>query len=215
MRTYILLLIFGLFVGESVNSQESNIKDIELSGVVIDYNKKPIKGAKIFIDSLKTKVKTNKDGFYKITVSLNNKLVTVFSPDHGIIDIDYSGQKIINFVFPESIAPLTKRQFYELGYGMSPYTNNEPDYSSYSDIFQLLKSKFPNLQVIGESVRMRNSGISIKEGLPAPIFIVNGSQVSNITSISPSDIKSIKVEKSNTSLYGTRGSGGVIKIKLK
>ncbi|NNC69453.1 MAG: TonB-dependent receptor plug domain-containing protein [Flavobacteriaceae bacterium] len=211
---FLLILVFIFYI-TGVDSQSEAVKKVELTGVVTDYDNKPIKGARIFVDSLKTKVKTNKKGIYKIKVSQKNRVITVFSVDHGVIDIDYTGQNKINFIFPENTRSFSKKEFSDLGYGTSSYDQNEVDYSSYTDIFQLLKTKFPNLQVVGETIRIRGTGTTINGGQTPPLFIVNGSQVSNIASISPSDIKSIKIERANTSLYGSQGAGGIIKIKLK
>lgn len=213
-RIISLAVILIISITITSTAQEKVLKKVELTGVITDYDKKPIKGVRIFVDSLKTKAKTDKKGFYKILLSSENKLITAFSANHGLIDIEYTGQDKINFIFPKNNPILTKKQFIDLGYGASKDGNN-PDYSSYSDIFQLLKSKFQNIVVSDGTVRIIGTGMSLSRGTYPPIFIVNGSQVTNISAISPSDIKYISVEKGNTSLYGSRGAGGVIKIKLK
>lgn len=213
-RIISLAVILIISITMTSTAQEEVLKKAELTGIITDYGNKPIKGVRIFVDSLKTKVKTDKKGFYKILLSSENKLITAFSADHGLIDIDYTGQNKINFIFPKNSPILTKKQFRDLGYGASKDGFN-PDYSSYSDIFQLLKSKFQNIVVSNGTVRIAGTGMSLSSGTYPPIFIVNGTQVTNIAGISPSDIKNISVEKANTSLYGSRGAGGVIKIKLK
>ena len=49
-----------------------------------------------------------------------------------------------------------------------------------------------------------------------PLFVVDGSVVSSIDYILPVDVKNISVLKGHeTSIYGTRGSNGVILIKTK
>ena len=213
-RILYISIFFILLIATNTPAQETASKKAKLSGFVTDYDNKPIKGARIFIDSLKTKVKTDKKGFYELMIPKETKLVTVFSSKHGVIDIEYTGQNKINFIFPKELAVISKKEFSELGYGSASY-DNSPDYSSYTDIFQLLRSKFQNVEVIGENIWIKGSGMSVNGGRLPPIFIVNGSQVSNITAIAPSDIKSISVDRGNTSLYGSRGAGGVIKIKLK
>lgn len=215
MNRQIICVLIALLSTFSITSVQSQTKKKELSGIVTTYKNKPIKGARIFVDSLKTKAKTNKYGMYKIMVSPKNKTISVYSANHGVIDIEYTGQDKINFIFPEETTVISKKEFSKMGYGSARYESDEVDYSSYTDIFQLLKSKFPTLQVIGETVRLRNTGTNISGGPQQPLFLVNGSQVSSIAAISPSDIKSIQVLKGNTSLYGSQGAGGIIKIKLK
>lgn len=189
-----------------------------MSGTIKDYEDKPIKKVRIFIDSLKTKVKSDKNGAYKILVSNENKLITAFSEKHGVIDIDYNGEKKINFIFPKDEVTITKKELWKMGYGISNYSSPLIDYSSYTDIFQLLRTRFQNVKVIGEDIRIKGAGSSLSNGGDfgiTPIFTVNGSQVFSISRINPADIKSISVNRATSSLYGSRGAGGIIKIVLK
>jgi len=217
------LLIVFLFAFASIgtmNAQEKVSKKITVTGMVTDYGNKPIKGAFIFVDSLKTKIKTNKKGYYKIKLDPKAKLLTVFSINHGIIDIDYNKQEKVNFIFPENSEIVTQEELTDIGYDFSyngRYKGEDASYDNYRDIFELLRSRFTNVQVRGETIRILGTGatISSNDGSIPPIFIVNGSQVSSIASIAPIDIKSIVVERTTTSLYGSRGAGGIIKIVLK
>ena len=209
-----IIIIFSC-VTINLSAQNSTSQTVELSGVIKDYNNTPLKGVQIFIDSINSKTKTDKKGFYKLNIKPNTKLVSAFSSKHGLIDIEYERQNKINFIFPEDSELLTKKQLKNLGY--TSQNKIEEDYSSYTDIFQLLQTKFQTqVRISNGNIRIVGAGTSLAQGgtFP-PIFIVNGTQVSNISSVSPADIKSISVERANTSLYGSRGAGGVIKIKLK
>jgi hypothetical protein len=214
MKKIIFFIIILSF--QAVSFGQKKLKKIELSGFVTDYKTKPIKNAYILIDSIKTKIKTNKKGFYKVVVSKENKRITVFSSNHGLLEMDYLGQDKINFIFPESSKKISNRDFFKLGYQKRRKKSN--DYSNYSDVFQLLKNKFFNVLVSEEDVWIKGGGISISHGDPGlikPLFIVNGIIVNDISNISPSEIKYISAERTKTSLYGSRGAGGIIKIKLK
>lgn len=209
---FIILFVFSNVY--FINSQVDITKKNQLIGNVMDYKSNPIKGAHIFVDSLKTNAKTNKKGIYKIDLYPGSKMITVFSFNHGMMDMEYTGQNKINFIFPKDNQVITKKEFADLGYGASKYKSDEKDYSSYSDIFQLLNTKFPNVRVVGETITIRGGGTSMT-GNNTPLFFVNGSEVSSIGSIAPADIKSIIVSKGKTSLYGSRGANGFIKIELK
>lgn len=213
------IILFVILCSGSVTAQTETIEKIQLKGLVVDYDNKPIKGVRIFVDSLKTRAKTDKNGNYKVTITKNNKLITAYSDRHGLINIDYNGENRVNFIFPKETVLISKREFSQMGYGIFNYEVNPIDYSSYTDIFQLLRTKFQNIEIIGEQIRIKGGGLSLSNGnnnpAVSPLFIVNGSQVSNINSINPADIKKISVERANTSLYGSRGAGGVIKITLK
>lgn len=221
MKTRLLFVFLFVFTSiGTMNAQEKVSKKITVTGMVTDYGNKPIKGVFIFVDSLKTKVKTNKKGVYKIKLDPNAKLLSAFSLNHGIIDIGYNKQGKVNFIFPENNKTLTEEELTDIGYNFSynvRYKGADASYDNYRDIFELLKSRFPNVQVRGQTIRILGTGatISSNDGSYPPIFLVNGSQVSSIATIAPIDIKSIVVERTKTSLYGSRGAGGVIKIKLK
>ncbi|NNC69454.1 MAG: TonB-dependent receptor plug domain-containing protein [Flavobacteriaceae bacterium] len=208
-RITLLLVVFIFSTALTLTAQQKKSKKVKLTGVITDYNNNPIKGAFIFVDSLKTKAKTNKSGAYKLTLFSDANTITAVSFEHGMINLKYEGQQKINFIFPEKKKAISKKELKELGYGIKSYGNSSDGYDNYINIYEVFKSRFSGtVEVIGESIEIRGMR-------GAPIFLVNGSEVSNISAISPQDIKSIYVDKTRTSLYGGRGAGGVIKIKLK
>lgn len=220
MTRLLFVFLFAFTSIGTMNAQEKVSKKITVTGIVTDYGNKPIKGAFIFVDSLKTKVKTNKKGVYKIKLDSEAKLLTAFSLNHGIIDIGYNKQEKVNFIFPENNEILTEEELTDIGYDFSyngRYKGADASYDNYRDIFELLKSRFPNVKVTGETIRILGTGATLNSssGSFRPIFLVNGSEVTSIASIAPVDIKSIVVERTKSSLYGSRGAGGIIKIKLK
>ena len=85
------------------------------------------------------------------------------------------------------------------------------DYASYTDIYDLLRSQLPSVDVVGEKVYVR--GLSTIIGGSDPLFVVDGVIVESIGFIQPSIVKSVDVLKGSTaSMYGIRGSNGVIII---
>ena len=212
------LLIF-LFFLSSVNSiiaQEKTSKIIVVHGSVTDSENSPIKGAIIYFDSVKTRIRTNKKGYYKVKLLLTNKLLTVFSRKHGMLNRNYSGEQIVNLVFPKNHEVITLKKMEQLGFKVSAEKSSQQgkEYDQYIDIYQLLKDKFPSVQVYGQNISIR--GASTLLGSHTPLFVVNGAIVGSLSSISPADIKSIDVLKgTSTALYGARGANGVIKIILK
>lgn len=208
-RITILLAVFIFSAMFTSNAQQKTLKKIKLTGVITDYKNNPIKGAFIFVDSLKTKAKTNKSGTYKLALYPDAKTITAVSFEHGMINLNFEGQQKINFIFPEKKKAISKKELKNLGYGIKSYGNREEGYENYLNIYEIFKSRFSgSVEVFGETIEIRGMR-------GTPIFLVNGSEVSNVGAISPQDIKSIQVDKTRTSLYGGRGAGGVIKIKLK
>jgi len=210
LKTILFSVAFLLIATQTAFGQSK-----KLSGIITDYKNKPIKNVRIFVDSTKTSAKTNKKGEYTLTVSKKNKLITAFSKNHGVIDIEYTGQDKINFIFPEESKKLSKSDFYRLGYNKSAASDN---YSNYTDMYSLLKAKYPNLRFIGEDkIVIPGGGASLSQGgLLGAAFFVNNTQVNSIRSIDPANVKKISVQRNTSSIYGSRvGSGGIIKITLK
>ena len=85
----------------------------------------------------------------------------------------------------------------------------------YHDIYEMIEGKCPGVEVEGHKVRIRNASTKYNNG--EPLFLVNNSPVSDVSSISPYDVKSITVLKDAAScaIYGIQGSNGVILIELK
>lgn len=119
----------------------------------------------------------------------------------------------------------TQDEFVEMGYGkISKKTNTysvsdvktkDNETSMYNNIFDYLRGR-----VAGVDVRSDNSivirGVNTINGNTDPLFLVNGVEVSDISNISPQDVKSITVLKdASASIYGSRGGNGVVLIELK
>jgi hypothetical protein len=217
MIRLLLCILFSFSTLQKNSFAQKKQQKIKLTGIVTDYKNNPIEGALIFIDSIKTNKKTNKKGKYSIKVTKNNKLISIFSTNHGLIDIPYKGNKVVNFIFPDNLEKMSETAILALGYTIKKFGRDESDYSTFTDIYQLLRTKFQNLEIVESQdiIRVRGTMRDSSGNLSTPLFIVNGSFVSSISSISPTDIESITIGRGNNSMYGSRGASGVIKIKLK
>jgi TonB-dependent SusC/RagA subfamily outer membrane receptor len=94
--------------------------------------------------------------------------------------------------------------------------NNE--YCSYTNIYELLKGKFPGVTVDGASgsYRVFVRGSQSINSSDEVLFVVDGSSGANVDGLNPCNIKSISVIKDGTTaIYGTRGSNGVILVETK
>jgi TonB-dependent SusC/RagA subfamily outer membrane receptor len=59
--------------------------------------------------------------------------------------------------------------------------------------------------------------IKVKDASLTPVYIVDGKEVNNLTTINPVDIESVSVlkDRSATALYGPRGANGVVVVTTK
>ena len=103
-----------------------------------------------------------------------------------------------------------------------PYENDE--YAVYSNIYQLIKLKFPSVKVLtngkfgisnGGSIIIRGTS-SISLSSPA-LYVVNGTIVDDISYIQPNNVKSINILSSTEGVirYGGDAKNGVVVIKTK
>ena len=95
---------------------------------------------------------------------------------------------------------------------------NSTAVTGYSDIGEYLRGRVPGLTVIknGSQYRFIIRGVSTVNGPSEPLLIVDGVEVSDISYLNPSHIKSVEVLKdSSSSIYGVRGAYGVILITTR
>jgi TonB-dependent SusC/RagA subfamily outer membrane receptor len=81
----------------------------------------------------------------------------------------------------------------------------------YQDIYDMIRGRVPGVEVSGKTIRIRGSNsLNVSSD---PLFVVDGVIVKDIDYIAPETVKSIEVLKGpDASVYGTRGSNGVILI---
>jgi TonB-dependent SusC/RagA subfamily outer membrane receptor len=178
------------------------------------------------IDGEKTGKITDSKGFYKIKVRPENKKIGVCTSSGGIIEEVINGRKNIDFTFKVSI-PYQKtdpeNEPIDIGYGkvkkkdlmvpVGKIDGTKSKYAGYNTIYEMIRGEVPGVEVNGTSIIIR-SATSINSGTD-PLFVVDGVPVTTIDNILPLMVKSIEVLKgSAASIYGSRGSNGVILINL-
>ena len=225
MKNYSALsLVVFLFFASFSFGQNS------VSGTVISSNNKPIANALIYLDSINSNVKTDKIGHFEVMVPENVKYINVFSNKYGLLSAEYNGERKIDFIFINGKRSAKDRlkqgDKVSIGYNEvekkyvaikveSVNAEEQIDGLRFKNIYDLLRNRVAGVRVTSNNkiiIRGVNSMISSQD----PLFVVDGSVVSTIDYILPVDVKSINVLKGpETSIYGTRGSNGVILIETK
>jgi len=192
-------------------------------------DEKPLEGISIIVDDTRSDVVTNKKGFYKIKVKPDTKTIMAYSFNHGGIEVNFTGRTKINFILladstnSNYISP-EEGKILDYGYGkvskmqstssIGNVQDNIIKDNTYTDIYQMIRDQFPGVAVTGRQITIR--GISSLTAQGNPLFVVNGSEISSIDHINPRDVQSISVLKGpSASIYGSRGSMGVIVITMK
>lgn len=216
-KSYFIILYF-VFIG-SIIAQTAESKSVRVSGTVLDPGHNPVKKAIIYLDSVNTRVRTDKKGHFEIDLNNDNKVIMAFSPIYGIQSVDLGGSEEIQIVFPEDGPVITEDKLSELGYDTKGKVRSkrEPkDYSKYLDMYQLIATEVPGAQVNGTKIRLRGNALNSVNSGQEPLLIVDGTVVGSIDYILPRNVASVEVIRDeNASLYGARGANGVIVIKMK
>lgn len=228
LRLFFILLSSLLFTC-TLFCQKNN-KKITITGVVVDVNQNPVKDAIIMIDNKKTNSATDQKGLYKVKIKPSAEKIGIFTTTSGGSEEAINGRTTVNFTLSISISQQINNQNnaidegkIDIGYGKvkkgnltgsrSGIDGQNKRYASYLDIYDMLSGEIPGVQVSGKSIKIQ--GISSLNSSTQPLFVVDGITVSSIDNIQPKMVKSIEVLKGpSASIYGSRGSNGVILITL-
>ena len=106
-----------------------------------------------------------------------------------------------------------------LAYALTHLEDENNDFCNYTDVFSLIRGKFPGVQVRassagGEGVFIRGQK-SLLEDTEA-IYVVDGVQVSDINFVNPCEMVSIDILKdAGAAIYGSQSANGVVVIETK
>ena len=129
---------------------------------------------------------------------------------------------------PKQAVPVdTEDEAINIGYGKVTKKQNsfaaskvkvkEEDVASYSNIYDYLRGKVAGVSVgYGDPPAITIRGVRSVNSSNEPLILVDGMEMSDISSIAPNTVKSVEVLKdASTSIYGFRGANGVILITTK
>lgn len=206
MKSFNKILFLLLLTCSFSNAQTA------LTGKVLNYKKKPVADASIYLDTIDSNVVTNKDGEFSLTVPEKVKIIKVHSKKYGWLSSSYNNETKMDFVYLES-----DKSKNEKGASNPQSLSLEKDKNTitYRTIYDMIRGKIAGVVVQPDNTIIIRGINSIKNNAE-PLFVVDGSVVSSIDYIVPSEVKSITVLKdADASIYGSRGSSGVIVIKMK
>lgn len=224
-RIIFLMILIVSFSGNLLAQKAA--KKYDITGQVVDVNDKPVTDAVVLVDSKSTGVVTDDNGMFKVRVKSNATKIAVLKLPNGQSEEDINGRTAINFRLGGGSPPSTmdeqlktEDEVINTGYGSSSKealttTVRKIDgvnkNASYQNIYEMLQVD-PSIEISGERIRIR--GVNSFQ-FTDPLIIVNGIPVSSISDISPRSVETIEVLKgSDASVYGSRGSNGVIMITL-
>lgn len=223
-KTLILLLLLFASIGYSQTGK------IKVSGIVSGSKGEPLTGVTVSSDK-KNMVLTDIDGKYSIEVSSSKSVITFSYVGYVNQSKIVGSETIINVVLIED-----KQQLDEVvvvGYGsqrkkdvtgaISSVNTKEMLTVPTTNVNEMLRGRIAGVNVTVNSSRPGgSSNILIRgqrslSGSNSPLYVVDGSPVSDINDLNANDIKSIEVLKdaSSQAIYGARASAGVILVTTK
>jgi len=218
-RSIILFLAMLLMPFVTVSAQGTRV----IYGQTQTLNDLPVSGISITAKNSKAKTLSDSLGNFAIVCQQNDRLkfkAKVFN--NKTVKIKPNSSDTINvslrFINSERNVDVA------IGYGYIKekhrtqaiqYIDSKVDYSSYTNIYEVLRNNFPNLQISRDGCVVIRGPSSVNTDNCA-IFVVDGSKTDKIDYIAPAFIKDISVLKdaSSAAIYGCESTNGVILINL-
>jgi len=199
-----------------------------VSGVLTAFNRYPVANVEVTAQKSKTSVLTDSLGMFQIVCK--DKDVIKIKPEafksvsRNINKGEVEEAMQINLVFMDSNKnrDLAVANGYlkedELTYAVSHLLQENNEYCNYSNIYEILKGRFPGVHVDGTSGRYvvyirENHSINASNEV---LWVVDGTAGASVDGLHPCNISSISVIKDGlAATYGSRGSNGVIIVETK
>jgi TonB-dependent SusC/RagA subfamily outer membrane receptor len=203
----ILLILFSSFI----------FGQTSLIGKITNNKGEPIVNAIIYLDTIQTNSTTNVIGFFEVKVPEGTKEITLYDPKYGYLTYKYNNEKRLSIIFNE---PKTEEKDFQISEIKNESQNSlnvkdDKNISSYRNIYEYINGKVAGVTV-SNSNEITIRGGSSWELSNEPLFVVDGVIVHSIDNISPLDVETITILKGvETSIYGSRGSNGVLEIITK
>ncbi|WP_298238544.1 TonB-dependent receptor [uncultured Algibacter sp.] len=216
-----------------IEKKSEDLKVVQqiITGRVTNENNTPLAGATIIIKGTTKGVSSDFDGNYNISVS-NSSAVLVFSSlGFHTQEITVGSQTVINVIMKESASELDEVVL--IGYGKQKKrdvigstaraTAKDIALQPTNNVLSALQGAVPGLEIFsdaggqpGSPISVRIRGINTTDNSVQPLILIDNVQ-GDLSLVAPEDIESVDVLKdaAATSIYGSRGTHGVILVTTK
>jgi TonB-dependent starch-binding outer membrane protein SusC len=202
----------------------------KVSGKVTDESGQALPGVSVLLKGSKLGVVTDFDGSYSINNLSSNSILQFSFVGMQTREVKVNNKSVINISLQDESKVMS--EVVVVGYGtttkkglVSAVASIKPEdlnKGAITDVGQLLQGKAAGLNVTVSGDPTRRSsvilrGASTLNSSMEPFYVIDGIPGGDISLVSPDDIETIDVLKdaSATSIYGNRGSNGVIMITTK
>ena len=211
MRYLIRIVLCALlFSAVGVNAQKKKKEKTApfvITGFVKDSLKNPIAYATIFVDDIKQEKKTNARGYYSLKLRKKPNKILFLTKDYKTIELVYSDRAEKKNTKNKVLALNQDKKKGDRKNNMG-IENNQ-----FRDIYHYLRSRVSGVYVRPNDNKIFVRGVASINSGTEPLFLLNGSIITDVSSINPNDIKDVEVVKgAELTNYGMRAANGVIKI---
>ena len=208
----------------------SQPKTITVDGQVSDENGEPLAGATVRIEDSQTGTVTDGEGRYRIKVQSDGALVFSFMGYETRI-LTVRGSRQLNVALEPDLNLLD--EIVVVGYGtmkrsdltgsISSVSSKTIDNYKTASVYEALGGMMAGVYVTsadgtpGAEFDIKIRGVGTVTGDSSPLYIVDGFEVDNLSSLSNQDIASVEVLKdaSASAIYGSRAANGVVLVTTK
>lgn len=201
-----------------------------VKGEITTFNRYPVQNVEVASKKAKTAVMTDSLGQFELVCNVKDVIMIktkVFEPLNKRVAPD-DNYVNANLIFKdtknnrESAIGLGYIEPDQLSYALMHLLGENNDFCNYSNIYSLIRVKFPEVQVkrgssgAAEGVYIRGTKSMNSEMNTEAVYEVDGMIVSDISFVNPCEIATIDIMKSGgTAVYGTQAINGVVIIKTK
>jgi TonB-linked SusC/RagA family outer membrane protein len=205
---------------------------IKVTGTVTEVSGEPFPGVSVLVKGTTTGIITDADGNYSINAPDEKAVLTFSYMGYLSRDITVGSKREINVALQENVTELDElivtgymtQKKRDVSGAITSVSANVIAEKQAVNVFDALQGVAPGVQILSTSgapggdmtIRIRGASTLSDAGVD-PLYIVDGLQMSDISSINPDDIKSMEILKdaASASIYGSRSANGVIIITTK
>jgi len=221
MRT-IALIASCLLISISSIAQTRVVK-----GKLTTFNQYPVQNVEVASKKAKSAVMTDSLGQFEIVCMEKDVIMIkakVFQALNKKVsaDDDFISANLIFRDTPRNREIATGMGYVsheQLTFALAHMADENNDFCNYSNVFTLLKGKFPGVTIKTNS--MGTDGVFVRGdksmfGDNEAIYVVDGVRVSDISFVNPCEMATIDVLKDGgAALYGSQAANGVVVIETK
>lgn len=205
---------------------------VKVTGVVIDSFGDPVIGANVTEKGVQSNgTISDLNGNFTLNVKSDNATLIVSFIGYRNKNVALNGKNSVRIVLEEDSQALD--EVIIVGYGsvkksdlttsVSKMTSDAIEGRPLTTLSDALSGQLAGVQtqvtsgLPGEEMKITVRGVSSINGSSSPLIVVDGIITDDMSNVNPSDVASIQVLKdaAATSIYGARGSAGVILIETK